>query len=385
MFDLLLLNLRSQGVQVGLGEWLAFLDGIQKGLVVELDGLYDFGRAVLVHSEAHFDAWDLSFQATFAGVKLEPVFSEQLLEWLAEAKDSRGETVDLDMDWEELRRQFLERLAEQKERHDGGSKWVGTGGTSPFGTGGRSRGGIQLGGGGARSAMAVAGDREWRSYRTDKRLQSRDFQVALRALRKLTREGQLQLDIDGTIDKTSKCGGEIELAWERSKENRVHLVLILDTGGSMDPHTRLVTQLFSAAKALKGFKSFEAYHFHNAPYGYLYRDYATRDRVSIPEVLSGLSSSHRLVWVGDASMAPWELFGQTHSDPWGSQQTSESLCGLQWVQRFQQRCPASIWLNPDDERYWNHPTVRAIGGVVPMFPLTLDGLRDGVKKLAMPV
>jgi len=385
MFDLLLLNLRTQGVQVGLGEWLAFLDGIQKGLVADLKSLYSFGRAVLVHSEAHFDSWDIAFEATFAGVELEPEISDRLLEWLAAAQGVDGETVDLDMDWEELRRRFMERLKEQGERHDGGSHWIGTGGTSPFGTGGRSRGGVQVGGGGARSAVAVAGDRHWQNYRTDKTLEVRDFQVALRALRKLIREGRPELDLDGTISKTADNGGEIDLAWDKARENRVHLVLLLDSGGSMDPHSALVTQLFSAAKALKGFKSFEAYHFHNIPYGYLYRNFATRDRVDIPGVLSKLSSNHRVVWVGDASMAPWELFGRTHMNMWGSKEQGKSLTGLQWVQRFQQRCPASIWLNPDPERYWNHPTVSAIGGVIPMFPLTLDGLRDGVKKLRMPV
>ena len=152
------------------------------------------------------------------------------------------------------------------------------------------------------------------------------------------------------------------------------------------PHARLVTQLFSAAKELKGFKSFSAYHFHNAPYGHFYRDYATRERVSIPDLLGEISTHHRLVWVGDASMAPWELFGRTHSDAWGSSANKgRGLSGIEWVKRIQQQCPASIWLNPDPERYWNHPTVRAIGGAVPMFPLTLDGLRDGVKKLRMPV
>ena len=262
----------------------------------------------------------------------------------------------------------------------GGNRW-----DLALGNSGRSRGGIQVGGGGARSAVAVAGDRRWKNYRTDKRLEVRDFQVALRALRKLIREGRPELDLDGTIQKTADNAGDIELAWDKARENRVHLVLILDSGGSMDPHAQLVPQLFTAAKELKGFKSLTAYHFHNAPYGYLYRNYATRDRVPIPDVLSELSPHHRLVWVGDASMAPWELFGRTHADVWGSSGQPKGLSGLQWVQRIQQRCPASIWLNPDPQRYWNHPTVRALGAVVPMFPLTLDGLREGVKKLRMPV
>jgi uncharacterized protein with von Willebrand factor type A (vWA) domain len=313
MFDLLLFNLRAQGIAVGLGEWLAFLGGIRRGLVVDSLGLYQFGRAVLAHSEAQFDAWDVAFQATFAGVELEAEIGEKLLEWLEESDPRAGERVDIDMSWEEMRRLFYERLKEQKERHDGGSKWIGTGGTSPFGRDGRASTGIRVGGGGSRSALAVAGERRWANYRTDKRLDSRDLQVALRALRKLNREGVTELDLDGTIRRTAKNGGEIELDWTKARQNRVHLVLLMDTGGSMDPHSRLVSQLFTAAKAVQGFKSFQAWHYHNVPYGYLYEDYATMKRVPIDDVIGGLSPNHRLVWVGDASMAPWELFGRYHT------------------------------------------------------------------------
>jgi len=232
--------------------------------------------------------------------------------------------------------------------------------------------------------MAVAEQREWRNYRTDTTLEVRDFQVALRALRKLVREGIPELDLERTIRATTDNGGEIELVYGQSQENRVHLVLLLDTGGSMNPHSRLVSRLFTAAKELKGFKSFQAFHFHNVPYGFLYTDYVTRARIPIDELVRQLTPHHRLVWVGDASMAPWELFGRTHVNPWGSSQ-GPGLTGLECVQRIQQKCPGSIWLNPDPLRYWNHPTVRALGRVVPMFPLTLDGLRDGIQKLRVPV
>jgi uncharacterized protein with von Willebrand factor type A (vWA) domain len=384
VFDLLLFNLRSQRVEVGLNEWLVFLDGIERGLVIDMQGLYHFGRAILTHTEAHFDAWDIAFQATFEGVELPPKLTDALLEWLADARTGEGPTMPVDMDWETLRRAFYERLKEQSERHDGGNKWVGTGGTSPFGNSGRSPGGVRVGPGGQRSAVAVAGEREWRNYRTDTALQVRDFQVALRALRKLIRDGLPELDVDKTIRETIDNGGEIELVFGRAKENRVHLVLLLDTGGSMEFHSQLVTQLFTAAKELKGFKSFAAYHFHNVPYGHLFTDYATRARIPIDQLLRDLSPHHRIVWVGDASMAPWELFGRTHLNTWGSEQGT-GRTGLQWVQRIHQQCPASIWLNPDPVRYWNHPTVRALGDVVPMFSLTLDGLRDGVQQLRAPV
>jgi uncharacterized protein with von Willebrand factor type A (vWA) domain len=233
--------------------------------------------------------------------------------------------------------------------------------------------------------LAVAGERRWSNYRTDKRLDSRDLQVALRALRKLIRQGANELDLDGTIRRTAKNGGEIELDWTKARENRVHLVLLMDTGGSMEPHSRLVSQLFTAAKEVQGFKSFQAWHFHNVPYGHLYEDYATMKRVPIDDVIGGLSPHHRLVWVGDASMAPWELFGRYHIGPWGSGQERAGLNGLDWLKRIRRLCPASIWLNPDPVRYWNHPTVSAIGAIYPMYSLSLDGLRDAVGKLRAPV
>jgi len=383
MFDLLLINLRGQGVPVGLSEWMAFLDGLRKGLVQDMDDLYRFGRAVLVHSETQFDPWDLSFQATFAGVELEPVISERLQRWIAEAlRDAppEGAKVPVDMDPDELRRQLMERLREQKERHDGGSHWVGTGGTSPFGSQGRSEGGIRVGEGGGRSAVQVAGERRWADYRVDRRLDHRDLQVALRALRNLAREGPLTLDIDGTIEATANNAGDIELIEERERRNRVHVVLIMDTGGSMGPHHRLVQQLFTAASEAKGFKTFQALQFHNAPYGWLYKDYQSWDRVPISELLTTWTPAHRLVWVGDASMAPYELF-----QPWGSGAWDGSghshMAGLDWLLAIKQRCPASVWLNPDPEKYWQHPTVQAIGRLYPMFPLTLAGIRDAVRRL----
>ena len=305
MFDLLLLNLRSQGLKVGMSEWLAFLEGIERGLVVDLEGLYGFGRAVLCTSESWYDAWDVAFHATLEGVELPPKLKDELLAWLADANPMAGERSPIDMDLDELRRQFLERLKEQKERHDGGNKWVGTKGRSPFGSGGMAEKGIRVGPGGGRSAVEVAGDRAWRNYRTDERLETRDLRVALKALRNLAREGQPELDLDRTIRRTSENAGDIDLVFRRGKKNRVHLVLLMDSGGSMEPHARLVEQLFTAAKDAKGFKSFQALYFHNVPYGWLYRDYETYDRVRVEELLREWTPSHRLVWAGDASMAPY--------------------------------------------------------------------------------
>ena len=382
MFTLLYVNLRAQGVAVGLGEWLAFLRGVERGLAVDLDSLYQLGRTVLVHSVARYDAYDQAFSATFAGVELPPQLSEALQSWLQEARETLGERVQIDLDPEALRKQFLERLAEQKERHDGGNRWIGTGGTSAFGNSGRSEGGVQAGGGGGRSAVMVAGERRWASYREDHTLDLRDFQVALRALRSLAREGQMELDLDETIDRTCENAGDIELAFERTRKNRVHLVLVMDTGGSMSPHTRLCEQLFTAATAMKGFKSFETWYFHNAPYGYLYKDFSSLRRTAIDEVMRGWGPNHRLLFVGDASMAPYELFTPFGGDPWRGR-GGAVWSGLEWLTAMRGRCPGSAWLNPDPVRWWDHPTVRAIGGVFPMFPLTLAGLKDCVRSLRM--
>lgn len=378
MFDLLLFNLRAQGLKVGLGEWLAFLQGVERGLVVDLDGLYGFGRAVLMPSEAAFDAWDVAFHATFAGVELPEPLSKALQDWLREARGAEGERVPIDLSPEQLREEFMKRLREQKERHDGGSRWIGTGGTSPFGNNGRAQGGVAVGGegGGGRSGVRMAEERRWLGYRTDRTLEMRDLQAALKALRSLAKEGPETLHLDRTISRTADNAGEIELVYDHEKKNRVHLVLIMDTGGSMDPHTRLVERLFTAAKEAKGFKSFQAWYFHNVPTGWLYRDYVAWDRQPIEEVLSEWTPLHRLVFVGDASMATWELTGASPRR-WGE----PGLSGLDWLQRIRARCPASVWLNPDPPRYWQHPTVEAIGAVFPMFSLSLDGLRDAVRKL----
>ena len=382
MFELLLYNLRARGVDVGLSEWLVFLRGVEQELVTDLDGLYRFGRAVLVRSESQFDSWDLCFQATFEGVELAPDMKEELANWLADAKSpSDGEKRVHDMDLDELRRQFYERLKEQKERHDGGEYWVGTGGRSPFGSGGNAANGVQIGGGGGRSALWVAGERQWKNYRADQTLEVRDFKVALRDLRALIRDGEFELNLDGTIDRTCQNAGDVELVWQRAKRNRMHLRLVMDAGGSMAPHARVVEQLFTAAQSLKGFKSFEALYFHNAPYGWLYTDFETMQRQRIDTLLTEWTADYRVIFVGDASMAPYELFDSSGGYGYYGRRSSGRMSGLDWLQKMRQRCPASIWLNPDPSQWWDHPTVRAIGSVYPMFPMSIDGLRQGIKVL----
>ncbi|MFZ5476760.1 MAG: VWA domain-containing protein [Myxococcota bacterium] len=371
----LLWNLRSQGLKVGVGEWLAFLDGLEKGLAEDLDGLYYLARAVLVHKEQDYDSFDVAFTATFNGVELPPKLSDALLDWLKDARQTPDGKVPLGYEnWEDLRKEFEKRLREQKERHDGGSRWIGTGGSSPFGNSGNAEAGIRVGGGGGgRSAIQVASERRWGAYRTDMTLEVRDFKVALAMLRRLAREGREEIDVEGTIARTAKNAGEIELTWRKERVNRVHLLLLMDVGGSMEPYAALVSRLFTAATELKTFKTFRALHFHNCPYRYLYKSYATFERIATADVLQKLTPQHRVIWVGDASMAPWELFSTGYGDP--------GPAGIDWIRAFSQRAPASVWLNPDPPRFWDHPTVRAIGNAVPMYHLSVDGIKNAVRKL----
>ena len=373
MFGIMLYNLRSQGIKVGTAQWLTLMKALREGLVTYLDDLYGLGRSIFCSSHEQFDAYDIAFSATFNGIELPKDISDEILGWLAKELDIDGELVQPDIDIEQLWEEFYKRLQEQEEEHNGGSRWIGTGGTSPFGHSGRASHGIRVGGASRnRSAVSIASQRQWSNYRTDTALQSRDFHVALKQLRRLTPEGEFELNIDKTIRKTTDNGGEIELAFARKKTNRIKLVLLMDSGGSMEPHARRVEQLFSVASEMKGFHSFEAWHFHNVPYGHLYKDYYSNDKKSIMELIQEWTPKHRFVWVGDASMAPYELL----STGW-----NEARSGLDWLKLMRRSAPYSIWLNPDPIRFWDHPTVRAIQTSFDMFPLTVDGLRSGVKRL----
>jgi len=246
--------------------------------------------------------------------------------------------------------------------------------------GARASRGIRVGGeGGGRSAVRVATERRWANYRSDRQLDVRELQVVLRTLRQLRRDGRTELDLDGTIDRTARNAGDVEIVERPERRNQVHLVLLMDAGGSMAPHAERVERLFSAAAGARVFRSFTPLYFHNCVYGWLHRDFEELDRVRTEDFLAELGPRHRLIFVGDASMAPWELVG----DPsWGG---GRGMSGLDWLRRIRGVCPASVWLNPDPRRYWEHPTVRAISGVFPMFELTVEGLRSAVRKLRAPV
>lgn len=383
MFVDFLFELRRQKVPVGTQEWLALHKGLQKGLIDSVDALYHVARAVLVHSETHFDAYDLAFVAIFGGQEWIEL-KEQLLDWLEDPiplQDMTPEAFEAlsGMSLEELLQKFEETLAEQQERHDGGNRWVGTGGTSPYGHGGKNPQGINVGGaGGGRSAVQVAGERRYRDFRTDVTIDVRQFKVALRALKHLTKDGREELALDPTIDKTCEQGGEIELVFEKERKNSLRLILLMDAGGSMDPYARMVDRLFSAASELGHWKSFDHFFFHNAPYNRLYTSITRLDATATADVLRKHPRDAKVVFVGDACMAPWEL---TAVGGALSLWDKNSKTGLDWIRAFADHFDDVVWLNPEPVRFWRHETITAIGKEVDMFPLTVDGLREAVQRL----
>jgi uncharacterized protein with von Willebrand factor type A (vWA) domain len=383
MFFDFLYALRRHGVPVGTQEWVALHDALHQRLIEDVDSLYGLGRAICVHTEAHYDSYDMAFLEVFEGVDF-PEIREALLEWLQNPIPLREISAEAfeqatGMSLEELIKKLEETLAKQKKRHDGGNRWVGTGGRSPFGHGGRHPAGIRVGGpGGSRSAVQIAAERRFRNYRTDVTIDVRQFKVALRELRHLGRDGPEELAIDPTIDRTCDNGGEIELVFEKERKNTVRLALLMDAGGSMDPYARLVDRLFSAASEIGHWKSFDHYFFHNCPYSRVYTSIERLESMPTAEVFRKHPPETKFVFVGDACMAPWELtaVGGVLS-LWEKNQRS----GLDWITHFKKTFKDSVWLNPEPERFWRHETIAAIGRVIPMFPLSLDGMRAAVRHL----
>lgn len=382
MFNDFLYALRREKVPVGMGEWIALHQALDKGMIESLDDLYGLGRALLVHTEGHYDAYDVVFARLFQGVT-DAALHDALKQWLETPVDFAGMTPEAfeqltGMSLEELRKRFADTLAKQTERHDRGNRWIGTGGTSPYGSGGKNPAGIRVGQGGGRSAVQVAEERRFRNYRTDAVLDVRQFKQALKMLRNLSREGPEKLDLDETIDATCKDGGEISLEFRKDRKNTVRLMLLMDAGGSMAPYAQLVDRLFTAASEASHWKEFNHYFFHNVPYSRLYTDISRLESTMTERLFHDRHPDSKLIFVGDACMANWELMAAGGAI---SLYERNVTSGFEWLQKFKRHWPNTIWLNPEPERYWNHQTITAIGQVIPMFPLTLDGLREGLRLL----
>jgi hypothetical protein len=378
-------TLKKRKVPVSITEWMALMEALSSGLISNLDDFYYLARAILVKSEAYYDQYDVAFQEYFKGIEAPADISDKILEWLKDPinrmtlTDEEKALFDM-MDFDELLREFEKRLAEQTEQHDGGNYWIGRGGKSPFGHSGSHPAGIRVGGESrGRGAIQIAQERRFRNYRSDLTLDVRQVKMALRRLRELSRIGpEDELDLEETIDATAKNAGDVELRWTRSRRNTVKLLLLMDVGGSMVPHAEVCSQLFSAAHSESHFKDFQYFYFHNCVYENLYQNMERQAEISTEHLLRTLEPEYKVILVGDAMMAVPELTERNGAIYY--YQRNETP-GILWLKRIAEHFTHCAWLNPEGSYYDNHPTVLMIKKLFPMFPLTLDGLGEAVRKL----
>ena len=387
MFEDFFLQLKAEKVPVSLHEYLLLLRALALGCAQNsLVQFYYLARSILIKSEAHYDNFDRVFASYFKDLQLPAHFEEKILDWLNREVKKRDflpeELANLKKhDLEELKKLLAERLKEQKEQHHGGNKWIGTGGTSPFGHSGYNPAGIRIGGaGGMRSAVQIAAERHFIDYRGDVVLDTRQIKVALKKLRQWIKEGVPdELDIEGTIDKSCRNGGEIDLAFKHSRRNNIRVLLLMDVGGTMDPYVDNVEKLFSALYAMTHFKDFKHYYFHNCIYDHVYPTALLRQGIQTADLFRMYSKDYRLIVVGDAAMSPYELLSAGGIiDYYQHNATS----GIEWLKRVKEHYLKSVWLNPESVKYWDWTETNAmIRNLFKMYPLSLDGISQAVKEL----
>ncbi|NCN85871.1 MAG: VWA domain-containing protein [Sphingomonadales bacterium] len=381
-------ELRAAGISASLKEHLVLLEALEKDVIRRSpEEFYYLSRATFVKDEGLLDRFDQVFSKVFKGIETSYGTQEEdiPLDWLkavAEKYLSEEEMEKINSlgSWDEIMQTLKERLEEQQKRHEGGSKWIGTGGTSPYGNSGYNPEGVRIGGeGGQKKAIKVWDKREFQNLDNSKLLGTRNIKVALRRLRKFAREGAAdELDINRTIDGTAKQGW-LDIHMRPERHNAVKLLLFLDVGGSMDPFIKLCEELFSAATT--EFKNLEFFYFHNCPYEGLWKDNRRRfsERTNTWDVLHKYGHDYKLIFVGDASMSPYEI---TH--PGGSVEHFNEEAGVTWMHRLTNTYPAAAWLNPVPEKQWGYSqSVKIIRELMNdrMYPLTVDGLSDAMKEL----
>lgn len=395
MFTDFLYILRGYGMKTSLNEWTSLMDALALNLNEGgLTEFYHMARAILVKKESDYDRFDQAFLEYFKNVTHYDGLPEELKNWLAKTMTLiEPDRAEADRLWagksiEEIRRLMEERLAEQKEQHDGGSKWVGTGGITAFGHSGYAPQGIRVHGKGtSHSALKVAGERKYRDFRDDKVLQIRQFQIALRKLRLLSSKAdgsKTELNVDETIKKTCDQGGRLELIMERPRKNQTKLLLLMDSGGSMWAYADLCNRLFQAVNQASQFKDLKIYYFHNCFYDKLYTkpSCAKTSEIATEWVLNNLKSEYKVIIVGDASMAPAELL---EVDGNLDYRQGNDKPGIDWMKRLKKRFPATVWLNPLHIKLWDYDysarTIQIVQKVFPMYQLTAKGLEAAVKQL----
>jgi uncharacterized protein with von Willebrand factor type A (vWA) domain len=392
MFRTFVEALRQHGVPVSLREYLSFLEALKAGVAgCDPEAFYHLARLTLVKDERHIDRFDRAFAQAFRG--LEAVTPEQVIaalnlppEWLAKLAErhlTEAERAQVQAlgGFDKLMETLKKRLAEQKGRHQGGSKWIGTAGTSPFGAYGYNPEGVRIGQEASRHRRAVKvwDRREFRDYDDGVELNTRAIKLALKRLRRWAREGAAEeLDLDGTIRETARQGW-LEVRTRPERRNAVKVLLLMDVGGSMDDHVQVVQELFSAARA--EFKHLEFYYFHNCLYEFVWRDNRRRWEAKIPtwELLRTYGPDWKCIFVGDATMSPYEI-----AYPGGANEHWNAEAGHVWLARARNQWPHTLWINPVPERLWaGIPSVQMIRELFPerMVPLTLEGLTRGMRAL----
>ncbi|MFY9722863.1 MAG: VWA domain-containing protein [Azonexus sp.] len=383
------LHLKARQLPVSTKELLVLLEALEARLVSgSLDDFYLLSRAILVKDEALYDRFDRAFGEYFKGVEALPgmaaMIPEEWLELAARRHLSEVERLNLQkLGYEKLFAQLKQRLAEQKERHAGGNKWIGTAGTSPYGHGGYHPEGIRIGGASAgnRTAVKVWEQREFRNLDDSVELGVRNIKVALRRLRRFARKGAAtELDLDGTITGTARNAGWLDLQMRPERHNAIKVLLFLDIGGSMDDHIQTCEELFSAARS--EFKHLEHFYFHNCVYEGVWKDNHRRhnEKLSTWDVIHNYGPDYKLVFVGDASMSPYEI-----ARPGGSVEHWNEEAGAVWMERLLNTWSRAVWLNPLPEEHWDYtPSIKLLQQLMGqrMFPLTIDGLERAMRSLS---
>ena len=386
--------MRAAKLPVSIKEHLALLEAFEANVIgpgnpdaCSLEDFYFLSRTILVKDEKHYDKFDRAFSAYFQGVDTIADFSKPIpAEWLRKEIEKLLSDADKKnapkVDYDDLLDTLKKRLEEQKERHQGGSKWVGTDGTSPFGNSGHNSQGVRIGGkGGNKSAVKVWEKRAYRDYDDSQELGTRNIKVALRRLRKFARQGlEEELDLDDTIRKTAANAGYLDIKLVPQRHNNVKVLLLMDVGGTMDEHITRVEELFSAAKT--EFKHLEFYYFHNCVYDYVWKNNRRRYAEKFPtwDIMRKYNKDYKLIFVGDATMSPYEIL-----QPGGSVEYDNEEAGAEWLQRLTQTFPKFAWINPEPQGVWQYRqsidiVKQLVGGR--MYPLTLKGLEDAMRFLS---
>ena len=396
MFQEFFETLRKQGLKVSLAEWITFQEALGKGLAgSNMTQFYYLGRSILVKKETEYDKYDKAFSSCFKNTTEGSELTEQMRRWLdkeeltdlaqEQEKDTMNKREQSKVVKDEVEADYKKKLEEQDDEHNGGCRWIGTVGKTSFGNGGGNIGGIRIAGkSGHQSAFSVIGDEKYRDFREDRVIDNRQFQMALRKLRQLSTRldiPETELDINGTIDKTCGNGGMLHIVMQKPRKNAVKLLLLMDSGGTMIPYTNLLNEMFHSVHKSNHYKEVKVYYFHNCIYSKVYNtpECQNGDWIDTQWLFRNLSNDYKVIIVGDAAMAPEELY----SDSGNYRGPNDGLSGFGWLTLIKKHFKKVVWMNPKMSLTyapWREAETD-IQELIPMYKLSVKGLNDGMTKL----